>query len=129
MAQRPWFVLTLASAAWMAGAAENPVSFRKEIAPILIAKCVACHGAEKTKGGYQLHTFETLMKGGESKEPAMTPGQPARSKLITLITAKDPDDPTREYKWNHFDVVRIEGLIKEHWDEARINPPAAAPAR
>lgn len=39
-------------------------------------------------------------------------------------TAKDPDDATREYKWNHFDVVRVEnGLIKEHWDEARINPP------
>jgi predicted SnoaL-like aldol condensation-catalyzing enzyme len=39
-------------------------------------------------------------------------------------TAKDPDDSSREYKWNHFDVVRVEnGLIKEHWDEARINPP------
>ena len=40
--------------------------------------------------------------------------------------AKDPDDASREYKWNHFDVVRVEnGLIKEHWDEARINPPQA----
>ena len=40
--------------------------------------------------------------------------------------AKDPDDASREYTWNHFDVVRVEkGLIKEHWDEARINPPAA----
>jgi predicted SnoaL-like aldol condensation-catalyzing enzyme len=39
-------------------------------------------------------------------------------------SAKDPDDPSREYKWNHFDVVRAEkGLIKEHWDEARITPP------
>jgi predicted SnoaL-like aldol condensation-catalyzing enzyme len=39
-------------------------------------------------------------------------------------TAKDPDDPGREYKWNHFDVVRVSnGMIKEHWDEARINPP------
>jgi predicted SnoaL-like aldol condensation-catalyzing enzyme len=29
------------------------------------------------------------------------------------------------YKWNHYDVVRMEGgHIKEHWDEARINPPA-----
>ena len=38
--------------------------------------------------------------------------------------AKDPDDASREYKWNHFDIVRVEnGLIKEHWDEARINPP------
>ena len=37
-------------------------------------------------------------------------------------TAKDPDDPTREYKWNHFNVVRIEnGLIKEHWDDFIMN--------
>jgi len=40
--------------------------------------------------------------------------------------AKDPDDASRDYTWNHFDVVRVEnGFIKEHWDEARINPPQA----
>ncbi|HUI77034.1 MAG TPA: nuclear transport factor 2 family protein [Bryobacteraceae bacterium] len=40
--------------------------------------------------------------------------------------AKDPADPSREYKWNHFDVVRVEnGLIKEHWDEAVIARPQA----
>ena len=38
--------------------------------------------------------------------------------------AKDPDDPSKMYTWNHYDVVRVEnGKIKEHWDEARINPP------
>ncbi len=38
--------------------------------------------------------------------------------------AKDPADSSKEYVWNHFDVVRLEkGLIKEHWDEAVINPP------
>jgi predicted SnoaL-like aldol condensation-catalyzing enzyme len=37
-------------------------------------------------------------------------------------TAKDPDDPTREYKWNHFNVLRVEnGLIKEHWDDFIMN--------
>jgi len=37
--------------------------------------------------------------------------------------AKDPDDPSKMYTWNHYDVVRLEnGKIKEHWDEARINP-------
>ncbi|HEV3331664.1 MAG TPA: nuclear transport factor 2 family protein [Bryobacteraceae bacterium] len=40
--------------------------------------------------------------------------------------AKDPDDASHEYKWNHFDVVRVEnGLIKEHWDEAVIARPQA----
>jgi predicted SnoaL-like aldol condensation-catalyzing enzyme len=40
---------------------------------------------------------------------------------------KDPADPSKEYTWNHFDVVRVEnGLIKEHWDEAQIAPPVGA---
>jgi predicted SnoaL-like aldol condensation-catalyzing enzyme len=39
--------------------------------------------------------------------------------------SKDPNDESKEYVWNHFDVVRIEnGLIKEHWDEAVIAAPA-----
>jgi predicted SnoaL-like aldol condensation-catalyzing enzyme len=37
---------------------------------------------------------------------------------------KDPNDASREYIWNHFDLIRIEnGLIKEHWDEAVIAAP------
>ena len=42
---------------------------------------------------------------------------------------KDPNDPAREYVWNHFDVIRVEnGLIKEHWDEAVVAAPAASTA-
>jgi predicted SnoaL-like aldol condensation-catalyzing enzyme len=38
---------------------------------------------------------------------------------------KDPADPTKEYTYNHYDAVRVEnGMVKEHWDEAVINPPA-----
>jgi len=38
--------------------------------------------------------------------------------------SKDPADASKDYIWNHYDVVRMEnGLIKEHWDEAVINPP------
>jgi predicted SnoaL-like aldol condensation-catalyzing enzyme len=41
-------------------------------------------------------------------------------------TDKDPNDASREYVWNHFDLIRVEnGLIKEHWDEAVIAAPAA----
>ena len=62
--------------------------------------------------------------------PALTLIDGPYSFMMWDRTAKDPDDPTRDYKWNHFDVVRIENsLIKEHWDEARINPPAPAPAK
>jgi predicted SnoaL-like aldol condensation-catalyzing enzyme len=39
--------------------------------------------------------------------------------------AKDPADASKEYTWDHFDMVRVEnGKIQEHWDEAKKNPPA-----
>jgi len=42
--------------------------------------------------------------------------------MMAQRTAKDPDDPGREYQWNHFNVIRVEnGLIKEHWDDFIIN--------
>jgi len=73
-------------------AAEKAVSFRAEIAPILQAKCVTCHNAEKAKGGYRLHTFTELLKPGESKEPPIVPGQLKASKLHALLITSDADD-------------------------------------
>jgi predicted SnoaL-like aldol condensation-catalyzing enzyme len=80
--------------------------------------------------------FKQFMSRGPGRTPREIKSEWVNAPVLTLTngpyafmmwerTAKDPDDPNREYKWNHFDVVRIEnGLIKEHWDEARINPPA-----
>ena len=78
-------------------AAETPdaphaVSFSKDIAPLLQAKCVTCHNAEITKGGYRLHTFAELLKPGESKDSPLVAGDPAKSKLHQLLLATDPDD-------------------------------------
>src|SRR5262245_49242712 len=70
----------------------SPVSFSRDIAPIFLKKCVTCHGPEKAKGKFQLHTFDLLTKGGESKEPTVVSGKPEQSKLFQLITAKDEDD-------------------------------------
>jgi predicted SnoaL-like aldol condensation-catalyzing enzyme len=57
--------------------------------------------------------------------PALTLVDGPYSVMMWDRTAKDPDDPSKTYHWDHYDVVRMEnGHIKEHWDEARINPPA-----
>jgi predicted SnoaL-like aldol condensation-catalyzing enzyme len=62
--------------------------------------------------------------------PALTLIDGPYSLMMWDRTAKDPDDPSRMYTWNHFDVVRAEnGKIKEHWDEARINPPRSASSK
>jgi predicted SnoaL-like aldol condensation-catalyzing enzyme len=37
---------------------------------------------------------------------------------------KDPDDPAKEYTWDHFDMLRVEnGKIQEHWDEVEKHAP------
>jgi len=41
----------------------------------------------------------------------------------------DPSNPSQVYKWNWFDMVRVDGgLVREHWDSAvKISPPATVP--
>ena len=74
------------------GAAEPAVSFTKDVAPLLVAKCLACHNADKAKGGYRLHTFEALLKPGSSKDAPVLAGKPTESKLFQLLIAQDEDD-------------------------------------
>lgn len=59
---------------------------------MLQSKCLTCHNPEKAKGGYRLHTFEALMKPGDSGDPSVTPGDPEHSQLYQLLVASDPDD-------------------------------------
>lgn len=73
------------------GAAPPPVSFQKEIAPLLVQACLACHGDKDPQGEYQLTTFENLTKHGYSDSPVVTPGKPAESELYNLISAEDAD--------------------------------------
>ncbi len=68
------------------------VSFNRDIAPILRAKCVTCHNAEKSKGGYRLHTFGNLAKAGDSGDAPIVPGKPASSKLHQVLVTTDADE-------------------------------------
>jgi predicted SnoaL-like aldol condensation-catalyzing enzyme len=51
----------------------------------------------------------------------------AKGDYVALVfehEAKDPADPSKMYKYNSFDLFRIEnGKIKEHWDAAMKAPP------
>jgi hypothetical protein len=70
----------------------EPVSFTKQIAPIFLKKCVACHGERQPKSGYQLHTFEKLMTPGDLGEPTITAGKPEASQLYKLLVNPSKDE-------------------------------------
>ena len=69
-------------------AADAPVSFIRDVAPILKENCFACHDAKKKSGKFDMTTFEKLMAGGSNGDP-IAPGKPAESDLVTLITSTD----------------------------------------
>ena len=93
----------------------SPVSFSKDIAPVLAQKCIACHGPDKTKGGYQLHTFEFALKPGESKNKTITPGEPEHSELYRRVSTDDEDDrmPQKDQPLAKSQIALIRRWIKE----------------
>src|ERR1700759_4757457 len=65
----------------------------QQVRPLLVAKCLACHGddAEKIRGGLDLRTRAPAIKGGDSGKPALVPGQPEKSPLFVAVTRQDKD--------------------------------------
>ena len=55
------------------------------VAPMLSAKCGACHNEGKRRGGLSFASYAALLKGGESGE-AVIPGNPSGSELYRRIT-------------------------------------------
>lgn len=70
---------------------ETPIEFDKHVRPILERHCWACHGADKQQAGLRLDVRERAVKGGESGEPAIVPGEPEKSLAVLLIRGDDPD--------------------------------------
>lgn len=85
------FVLILPAfiGVWLSAPAAEPakpaaVDFKREVLPILEAKCIACHGARKKDGKLDLRTRAAMLKGGNTGA-AIEPGKPDKSLLIELI--------------------------------------------
>lgn len=73
-------------------ASGEPVSFRRDIAPILVDNCVSCHGPKKDEGGYRIDTYEQLFGEGDSGVPAITASSLDDSEAYRRIVSEDVDE-------------------------------------
>jgi hypothetical protein len=55
------------------------------ILPIMQARCVACHGADKQKGELRLDSHAAMLAKGESDKPSMVVGDPNNSASLLRI--------------------------------------------
>ena len=91
----PAFLFLLSSASVCFAQSDAAVNagqlFVTRVQPLLIQKCGGCHGdaAETLKGDFDIRTRDGLLRGGESGEPALVPGDPDGSPLLVSVTWKD----------------------------------------
>ena len=74
------------------GAEKNSVSFRGDIAPILLNHCLACHNAKKAEGGYRIDSYEELVKPGDSGEIPIAASTDQVSELLRRLTCEDESE-------------------------------------
>lgn len=118
----PTLVLVLASTGSVARA-ESP-TFEKNVLPILTGNCLSCHGGLKQKGGLDLRTAASVLKGGESGA-AVTPENPQQSLLWQKVAADQmPKGPTS--KLSADDKKIIQAWIVAGARSARPTDPATA---
>lgn len=99
-----------------------PVSFEKEVAPILVSKCLACHSGPVKKGGLDLASHEGLMKGGK-RGSAVVAGKSSDSLLIRL--ASKADKPSMPPKGEE-PLTAQELTLLKLWIDQGARPPSTA---
>jgi mono/diheme cytochrome c family protein len=87
-------LLSIAAAALpFSGQAAAPVSFYKEIRPILARNCQGCHQPAGKQSGLSLTSYADFQTGGQ-KGAALTAGNPEKSLVIAYLTgAAKPQMP------------------------------------
>ncbi|MBQ17808.1 MAG: hypothetical protein CMJ65_11855 [Planctomycetaceae bacterium] len=65
---------------------------QEDVLPIFYTRCVVCHGSREKKGGLDLRTRASILKGGQSG-PAVVPGKPDQSLLVKRIHAVEMPPP------------------------------------
>jgi hypothetical protein len=78
-------LLVVVSALTISARADNPVDFRRDVAPILERHCVRCHEPANRKGKLSLTTFADLAAGEH-----VVPGRPEESGLLELVSPPEP---------------------------------------
>jgi WD40 repeat protein len=92
-----------------------PVSFLKDVAPILVQNCIACHNPRKSESKYTMTTFAQLAKGGvKGKGVTLVPGDPDASLLVELcLPDGEPRMPYKQEPLSKDKLALLERWVKE----------------
>jgi WD40 repeat protein len=104
---------------------KDPVSYEKDVEPILLKKCSFCHSGNIKEGKLDLGSFEGLMKGGKRGNPLVA-GKSAES-LLCKVSGKTqkPFMPPKSEE----PLTPEELAVLKLWVDQGAKPPTGARAK
>ncbi len=94
-----------------AGATGGSISFIRDVAPILVENCIACHNPRKSESKYVMTNFTQLAKGGQQGEGiTLEPGKPDESNLVEVIGPEGK--PRMPYKQDPLSPEKIATIVR-----------------
>lgn len=118
-------VVLAAGIAPTASAAEERVSFSKDVQPILNKSCTACHKPAKKKGKLDLTTFAAVMAGGDTGKSVL-PGNPKESPLVDQIAPHGDKPPAMPEKGDPLKPDEVAVIARWVEQGAKDDTPASA---
>ena len=82
-------MLVISHGAEAADPANDPVSFARDVKPLLARHCYSCHGPDADEGGLRLHEQASAIAELDSEEFAIVPGDVDNSVLLSRIVEED----------------------------------------
>jgi hypothetical protein len=114
----------LACAALLLIAAEPPANdaafFENEVRPVLVRACLSCHGPAKQRSSLRLDSRDAMLTGGDGG-PAVVPGKPADSPLVSAVAHRGPLKMPPDKKLTDREVA-----VLTRWVEAGAPWPGSA---
>ncbi len=125
-------LLALAQSGAAAEEKEDPQGiafFEAKIRPLLVGHCYQCHSAQagKSEGSLMLDTREGIRAGGD-RGPAVVPGYPEKSVLLTALLHTDSDlkMPPKQERLASATLKDVEQWIRRGAPDPRVAAVAAA---
>ena len=125
---RPWLWALLAPgiAGPLAAQTAPKVTFAQDVAPLLSAKCLQCHGLAEPMANLDLKSREGALKGGQHG-PAIVPGNAAASNLYRHVAGLEQPRMPLGGKLSEEEIAALKAWIDAgaQWDAgARLSAPA-----
>lgn len=95
--------------------ANEPVSFRTQIVPILLEHCTSCHGPKKAEGGYRLDSFSHLSHAGDSGISPIERKEDSPAELLRRLKTEDESErmPAERPPLSIDTIVLVERWLNE----------------